>query len=142
MRERIRLAGQVERRPAEDLREEERTIVCRRLIERLTAAEPMDNTPSQRPQRHVVAELVGSFFENKRIFDHLHARKTEIEQAFGGTILWDRLDDKRACRVKHLIKLGGYRSPESQWPEIQSEMVDTMSRLEAALKPVLASLEL
>ena len=41
-----------------------------------------------------------------------------------------------------LIESGGYRSPESQWPEIQSQMVDTMSRLEAALRPHLASLEL
>ena len=96
-------------------------------------------------QEYGIAELYidrGEAAENKRIFYHLHARKTEIEQAFGGTISWDRLDDKRACRVKHLIKQGGYRGPESQWPEIQSEMVDTMIRLEAALKPELASLEL
>jgi len=36
----------------------------------------------------------------------------------------------------------GYRSPESEWPEIQQEMVSAMSRLETAIEPVLDSLTL
>ena len=80
--------------------------------------------------------------ENKRIFDELHARKDEIEKAFGATLSWERLDTKRACRIKHVIERGGYRSPESEWPAIQSEMVDTMTKLDAALKPGLAALGL
>jgi hypothetical protein len=96
-------------------------------------------------QEYGVVELYidrGDVTENKRIFDQLHARKDEIEKAFGGTLSWERLDTKRACRIKHVIERGGYRSPESLWPEIQSEMVDTMSKLEAALNPGLASLGL
>jgi len=81
----------------------------------------------------------GDTTENKRIFDQLHARKAEIEQVFGGELSWERLDAKRACRIKHVIDSGGYRTPESQWPEIQAEMVDAMSKLEAALKPGLDS---
>jgi len=84
----------------------------------------------------------GDTTENKRIFDQLHARKDEIEQAFGDTLSWERLDTKRACRIKHVIERGGYRSPESLWPEIQTEMVDVMTKLETALKPELASLDL
>jgi hypothetical protein len=79
---------------------------------------------------------------NKGIFDKLEERKEEIEQAFDGAILWERLDAKRACRIKHRIELGGYRSPEAEWPEIHSAMVEKMSQLEAALKPALDSLEL
>ncbi len=96
-------------------------------------------------QEYGVAELYidrGEVAENKNIFDQLLARKDEIEGAFGGSLVWERLDAKRACRIKHLVERGGYRSPESQWPEIQSEMVETMNRLEAALKPGLASLVL
>lgn len=96
-------------------------------------------------QEYGVAELYidrGEAAENKRIFDQLHARKDEIEKAFGGTLSWERLDTKRACRIKHVIEQGGYRSPEPQWPQIQSEMVDTMSKLEASLKPGLAALGL
>ena len=96
-------------------------------------------------QEHGIAELYidrGEVTENKRIFEQLHARKNEIENAFGGTLSWERLDTKRACRIKHVIERGGYRSPESQWPEIQAEMVETMTNLETALKPGLESLGL
>ncbi len=41
--------------------------------------------------------------ENKRIFDQLHGRKEEIEGSFGSPLLWERLDAKRACRIKHKI---------------------------------------
>jgi hypothetical protein len=94
-------------------------------------------------QEYGLAELYidrGDATENKRIFDQLHARKEEIERAFGGPLSWERLDTKRACRIKHVIERGGYRSPESEWPEIQKEMVDAMTRLEAALRPELAAL--
>lgn len=94
-------------------------------------------------QEYGIVELYidrGEAAENKRIFDQLHARKEEIEEAFGGTLSWERLDAKRACRIKHVIERGGYRSPESQWPEIQEEMVQTMTQLERALKNGLESL--
>ena len=84
----------------------------------------------------------GSAEVNKRIFDHLHEHQSEVEKAFGGPLSWERLDTKRACRIRYVVEAGGYRSPESQWPAIQSAMVDAMIRLEAALKPSLASLSL
>lgn len=94
-------------------------------------------------QEYGVVELYidrGEAGENKRIFDQILACKEEIEKKFGGTLLWERLDTKRACRIKHVIERGGYRSPEQQWPEIQAEMVETMTSLETALKPTLDSL--
>jgi hypothetical protein len=96
-------------------------------------------------REHGVVELYidrGDSAENKRIFDHLKDREDEIQKVFGGPLTWERLDTKRACRIDHVIARGGYRSPESEWPAIQSDMVDAMTRLEAALKPGLASLEL
>lgn len=96
-------------------------------------------------QEYGITELYidrGEAAENKRIFDQILERRSEVEAAFGGELSWERLDAKRACRIKHVIERGGYRSPEVQWPEIQSEMVESMIRLEAALKPVLASLGL
>lgn len=96
-------------------------------------------------QEYGIAELYidrGNAAENKRIFDQLHAQQAEIERAFDGPLSWERLDTKRACRIKCAIHRGGYRSPESEWPAIQSEMVDTMTKLEAALKLPLAALGL
>ena len=94
-------------------------------------------------QEYGVTELYidrGDAAENKQIFDHLYAMKDEIEKSFGGTLQWERLDTKRACRIKYIVECGGYRSPEAQWPEIQSEMVDTMTKLEASIRPGLESL--
>jgi hypothetical protein len=96
-------------------------------------------------QEYGITELYidrGEVSENKRIFDQLHGRREEIETNFGGALSWERLDTKRACRIKHVIERGGYRSPESEWPAIQSEMVETMVKLENSLKPALDALGL
>lgn len=78
---------------------------------------------------------------NKRIFKRLLSKKNEIEKGFGGKLSWQRLDDKRACRIAHIIKVGGYKSDESKWPEIQDTMIDAMVRLEKALTPHLGKLK-
>jgi hypothetical protein len=31
--------------------------------------------------------------------------------------------------------VGGWRSPEEKWPEIQDEVINAMNRLERALRP-------
>jgi hypothetical protein len=79
--------------------------------------------------------------ENKRIFDWLEKRKEEIERAFGGKLSWERLEGKQGCRIAHTTTVGGYRSDESKWPEIQDAMIDAMVRLEKALTPHLANLK-
>jgi hypothetical protein len=84
----------------------------------------------------------GDGTENKRIFDTLCANKDTVEKAFGGSLRWERLDAKRACRIKNVVTVGGYRSPESEWPAIQTAMVDSMVKLEAALLPSIERLGL
>ena len=82
----------------------------------------------------------GEVVENKRIFDELMSHKQDVESRFGSALSWERLDGKRACRIKHVIETGGYRSQESQWLTIQEEMVSAMIKLEAALRPALDKL--
>jgi hypothetical protein len=82
----------------------------------------------------------GSEVENKAIFDQLFAQKAEIERAFGGALSWERLDGKRASRIRINLP-GGYRSPDADWPSIQGAVVDAMNRLEAALRPCLKNLK-
>lgn len=72
--------------------------------------------------------------ENKAIFDSLRAKQAEIEQAFGGGLEWQRLDNKRACRIRKTVTAGGRRD-ESKWPEVFTALVEAMIRLERALKP-------
>lgn len=79
--------------------------------------------------------------ENKDIFDQLQAHRTEIEKVFGGPLSWERLEGKRACRVA-FTEPGGYRSPDSKWPEIQDAAIEAMSRLDHALRPFLNQLKL
>lgn len=55
-RERIKLASKIQSRTAEDLREEERTVVYRRLISQLMNVAPKES-------KHVISELVRSIFD-------------------------------------------------------------------------------
>lgn len=72
--------------------------------------------------------------ENKRIFDVLYGKRQEIEKAFGAPLSWERLDDKRASRIRYTIKEGGL-TDESKWPKMQDSMVGAMDRLAKAIKP-------
>lgn len=78
--------------------------------------------------------------ESKAIFDTLAESKDAIEAAFGESLDWQRLEGRRACRIKKDIDLGGYRD-EDKWPEIHAAMIDAMIRLEKALKPYIARLD-
>jgi len=78
--------------------------------------------------------------ENKAIFDTLANAKDTIEAAFGAALEWQRLEGKRACRIKKDIDLGGYRD-EDRWPQLHDAMIDAMIRLEKALKPHISRLD-
>lgn len=79
--------------------------------------------------------------ENESIFDQLAAHQAQIEQAFGSVLSWQRLDGKRACRIRFTLA-GGYRSPEERWPELQDLVAQAMERLDRAIKPHLKQLRL
>lgn len=71
--------------------------------------------------------------ENKRIFDALYAQKEKIEQEFGSALDWQRLEGKRACRIRYVMEGGGLRDKE-RWEHIQDKMIDAMTRLEKAFR--------
>ncbi len=78
--------------------------------------------------------------KNKAIFDALAAQKAEIESEFGGQLEWERLDERRASRIRMRFTNGGLAEPET-WPTLQEQMIDAMIRLDKALRNRLAKLE-
>ena len=78
--------------------------------------------------------------ENQKIFDQLNSHKQEVESSFGETLEWQPLEGKRACRIRKIITIGGYRDDE-KWPEIYEQMVDAMVRLEKSIGPFIGKLE-
>ncbi len=79
--------------------------------------------------------------ENKAIFDTLLKSKADVEKEFGRPLEWERLDNRRACRIRSTINAGGWKDPEEQWPEIQEQMIDAMIRLEKVLAPRIEKLK-
>ena len=78
---------------------------------------------------------------NLHIFNQLCARKEEIEGAFGGPLRWEKLEGKRACRIR-VTAQGGYSDPEQSWKKTHDLMTDSMNRLINALEPHLKTLNL
>ncbi|MBN1574497.1 MAG: DUF4268 domain-containing protein [Deltaproteobacteria bacterium] len=79
--------------------------------------------------------------ENKAIFDKLFESKENIEESFNGSLEWQRLDDRKASRIRKKILLGGYRDNEDKWPEIYENLVDAMIRLEKSFDPYIKKLQ-
>lgn len=74
--------------------------------------------------------------QNKYIFDELALLKDEIEAKFGDKLTWERLDEKKTCRIKyqkdHLNVFD-----EDDWPEMIRFMTSSMERLETTFKAFL-----
>ncbi|MDP3638271.1 MAG: DUF4268 domain-containing protein [Azonexus sp.] len=77
--------------------------------------------------------------ENKGIFDKLFSNKAEIEAKAGFEFEWQRLDNKRACRIRKSYSLGGFKD-EDKWQNAIEKTVDGMIKLESALKPYIQKL--
>ena len=76
----------------------------------------------------------GAEDENKALYEQLYAHRSEIELAFGEPLLWEALEGKRACRIRKVLMDGGYRADVELWPTLQATQIDSMIRLERALK--------
>lgn len=70
------------------------------------------------------------------MFEQLYHRSQEIEQRFGGSLTWQRLENKRACRIKYEDTAINVFDRKC-WPEAVAFLVDGMKRMEYALRPPL-----
>ena len=78
---------------------------------------------------------------NKRHFDSLASMRAQIEEQFGEELQWERLNQRRASRVRHVIEEGGLKSDEDNWPHIQDVMIKAMVNFVSSLKPHIDGLE-
>ena len=70
--------------------------------------------------------------ENKFIFDKLCQQKDEIEKQTG-SLEWERLNDKKACRIKQeLTNVSLYEKDD--WNKMIDFMMDSMLKMESAFK--------
>lgn len=76
---------------------------------------------------------------NTRVFDALFAHKAAIEVAFGEELEWEPLENKRACRIAKTVSAGGWQD-EEKWSDAHAAMVDSMIRLDDALRDYLRDL--
>jgi hypothetical protein len=74
----------------------------------------------------------GNKDENEFIFDYLYKNKNDIEQKFNSLLIWEKLEDKRACRVKFQESYNCFNKEE--WERIIDFLVDAMVRFENASK--------
>lgn len=78
--------------------------------------------------------------DNKSAFDQLHSKKKEIEQAFGESLRWERLDNRRASRISKRYDYAGL-GDKDKWDKLQDDMIDGMIRLEKAFKKYIKELK-
>lgn len=70
--------------------------------------------------------------ENEFVFDELVKQRTTIEGTFGSPLVWQRLDEKRACRIK--LETPGSLFEKETWKPTLERMADNMLRLEKAMR--------
>lgn len=83
----------------------------------------------------------GQKTRNKNAFHALEAHKTAIEAEFGSALEWQELPEGEGCRVRHVVE-GGYRSPQEDWAAIHGRLIDAMIRLDRAMRPRVAALQI
>ena len=90
---------------------------------------------------HVRVEVYmsrGVAAENKLLFDVLFKQKDQIEDTFGDRLLWERLEEKKACRISYRHEGVNYFE-EDNWPKMNDFMVDSMARMISVFKEPLSN---
>jgi hypothetical protein len=83
----------------------------------------------------------GNAEENKKIFDQFLLKKVEVEGRFGSALEWQRLDNRKSCRIYSPIEGLGIEDRDN-WPKLQEQMIDAMIRLHQGLYPLVQSIKI
>ena len=83
---------------------------------------------------NIVVELYIS--NNKEVFDDLFSKREEIEQELGFNMTWDRLNNKKASRIKYYIQ-GLNFDDHSNYEELMRQAIDTAVKMREVFKKYL-----
>jgi len=76
---------------------------------------------------------------NKERFDQLFKHKKEIEKSTGRSLIWERLDKKRASRIS--VKFDKGLKDSESWDNIQDKMIETIINFKSAFDPYIRNLK-
>ena len=71
--------------------------------------------------------------DNKELFDSLYLKKDIIENDLGFKLIWDRLDNGKASRIKYNIKGLNYDN-HSNYDELMNKVIDTAVKMRDTFK--------
>ena len=71
---------------------------------------------------------------NLEIYQSFASNKDKIEDVFGEDLIWEPLENRRACRVSYKITIGGWKDQDI-WDNMFESMVSKMIKMEEAFKP-------
>lgn len=76
---------------------------------------------------------------NKTVFDKLYLEKEKIEKSFKKTLEWERLDEKKACRIKS--QRNDINIYNDDWEKIIKFLVNEMIKFEETLREPLKEIK-
>lgn len=75
---------------------------------------------------------------NKLLFDHLCARREQLEAAFGAPLSWRRMDDKKVSLIECAAPFDGHN--RTSWPLMIDWLVAHVRKMEQAFDPQIPAL--
>ena len=70
---------------------------------------------------------------DKKLYDSLFEKKNEIERELDMNFEWDRLDSKKASRIKHYIHGLDFEN-HSNYDQLMSEIIDKVTRMRKVIR--------
>lgn len=78
----------------------------------------------------------GDYDQNKNLFDFLKDQSNEIQEEYGSELAWERLDDKRACRIA-LYCNGAIDASDSELEQLRKWHVENLIKMKKIFLPKL-----
>lgn len=80
------------------------------------------------------------FYKNKQFFDSLFLQKSEIENKLKRELDWQRLDTRRACRIRYVYRDVSIFDVE-EWDTLQDQMLDLVIEFKKVFTPYIEANE-